>query len=297
MNERLPRLKPNPLPEIRVTPEMLAAGQLRAVYQRTKAGLGVPWMGVVAMAFARYPAFYEALWGAIEPIARTRVFHDACARLRAAAEAEAERLNPVPQQASLEVDGYNAGDIAEIRDCLEIFSVGNMPYLLMATLARLLLEEHRWPAGGEPGAMLEQPSLMPRPALMEPQHADPTIRAVYDDIRRRLGLPFVNTDYRALARWPSYFASAWSGLAPVVESELYHAAVERVHDVAVKEALALPNLRALDSATLIAAADQDADINQVLAVVQLFQWLLPGLITNVGWLRGQVRARESDHQR
>ena len=247
MDERLPRLKPDPLPEIRVTPESLATGRLREAYERTRAGLGVPWMGVVAMAFARYPAFYGTLWAAIEPIAPTRAFDDACSQLRAVAEAEAAQLDPVPLLADLKNDGYNAGDIAEIRACVEIFSAGNMPYLLMATLARLLLEGHRWPDGGEPGPLVEAPSPAPRPALMEPQHADPTIRAVYDDIRRTLGLPFVNTDYRALARWPSYFVRAWGGLAPVVGSEAYRAAVERLHYIAVDQALAALTTAAGDS--------------------------------------------------
>jgi hypothetical protein len=33
-----------------------------------------------------------------------------------------------------------------------------------------------------------------------------------EDLKRVLNLPFVNTDYRALARWPSYWAMAWGDL-------------------------------------------------------------------------------------
>ncbi len=43
--------------------------------------------------------------------------------------------------------------------------------------------------------------------LMEPHHLDEPTRAVYEDIKNILQLPFVNTDYRAFARWPSYFAN------------------------------------------------------------------------------------------
>ena len=53
---------------------------------------------------------------------------------------------------------------------------------------------------------------MPQSNPVRYADANPEVRAVYDDIMATLGLPFVNTDYRALARWPSYFALAWSDL-------------------------------------------------------------------------------------
>ena len=51
---KLSRLKPDPIPTIYPVPEYAADAELSAVYERTKSGLGVPWMGVVAMAFAHY---------------------------------------------------------------------------------------------------------------------------------------------------------------------------------------------------------------------------------------------------
>ena len=112
--------------------------------------------------------------------------------------------------------------------------------------------------------------------LMEAHHVDAPTRAVYDDIKERLGLPFVNTDYRALARWPSYFAEAWGDLQPHVQSRKYEAS------------LGLPNPEGLTSAALRQAAEADASGDEVLNVVRLFQWLLPGLITNVAFFRQQL---------
>lgn len=73
--DAFPRLKPTPLPAIAPVPEDVAEGRLKAVYESTKRGLGVPWMGVVAMAFARYPTFYEVLWSGLEPIGRDPDIH------------------------------------------------------------------------------------------------------------------------------------------------------------------------------------------------------------------------------
>lgn len=280
----LQRLKPDPIPRIHPVPEYAATGELAEVYERTRAGLGVPWMGVVAMAFAHYPRFYGTLWSALEPIVGTEPFFDACAELRACAENEASRLSP-PQILPRLIDkGYEGREIEDIRACNEVFSAGNMPYLLMASLARLLLEGEDWP-GGKAGGPAQRRPVAPKPVLIEPHHADPTTAALYADIRHTLGLPFVNTDYRAFARWPSYFAPAWQDLKNAVQTSAYEAHVTRVHDRAVALAAGLPNATGLTSPRLRAAAELDAPPDEVVNVVRLFQWLLPGLAVNVAFLR------------
>lgn len=200
----LPRLKPDPTPAIFPVPEYAASGELLRIYERTKAGLGVPWMGVVAMAFAHYPSFYNALWTALEPVVHSDAFRQACADLRACAEHHAAAMSPPGIQPRLREMGYDHREIREIENCNEIFSAGNMPYLLMASLARLMLEGNDWPESDTAGSIFEAPPGASKPILIEAHHADPTIAALYANIRTTLGLPFVNTDYRAFARWPSY---------------------------------------------------------------------------------------------
>lgn len=283
----LPRLKPDPIPAIHPVPEFEAAGRLAKVYAKTKAGLGVPWMGVVAMAFAHYPSFYQRLWTGLEPTVRGVAFRGACDRLRQTAKAEAGALAAPSILPRLRALGYGEAEIEEIRACNEVFSEGNMPYLLLAAVARRLLEGCDWPGGGEVGGAA-QANGAPKPPLMEAHHADPATAAVYADIRETLGLPFVNTDYRAFARWPSYFAPTWADLKSVVQSDGYEARVARVHEKAVELAAALPNPTGLGAAELCAAAEQDAALDEVLSVVRLFQWLLPGLAVNVAFLRAQL---------
>jgi hypothetical protein len=112
---------------------------------------------------------------------------------------------------------------------------------------------------------------------------------MYDDIKATLGLPFVNTDYRALARWPSYFHRAWVDLKTVVDGAAYEAIVLGVHERAVAAARSLPNPNGLTSAALRAAAEADAPLEEVLAMCRLFQWLLPGLVVNVAFFRQQLQ--------
>ena len=68
---KLSRLKPDPIPTIYPVPEYAADAELSAVYERTKSGLGVPWMGVVEMAFAHDRDFYNGLWQAMAPVVMT----------------------------------------------------------------------------------------------------------------------------------------------------------------------------------------------------------------------------------
>lgn len=288
--ETLQRRKPNPIPPISPLPERQARGSRKAAYEDTKAVLQVPWMGVVTMAFAHYPRFYEALWGGLRPLCASAPFVSACGSLRSTAEARAASLRPEPLTQRLRGMGYDSTELSEIGDLIEVFSHGNMPYLLIATMARLLLEGHALSkeiaAPPFPGVHGHRAGV--RLTLVEQHHADAALTTLYGDIRETLGLPFVNTDYRALARWPSYFSLAWGDLRPHIATDAYRQAVGAVHEEAVRLALTLPNPGILDPAKLRDAAIEDGALEQIQEVVALFQWLLPGLATNVGYFRAQL---------
>lgn len=289
MTPNLSRLKPSPIPKIDPVPEHLAAPALKKIYEDTKLALQVPWMGVVAMSFARYPRFYATLWDGFRELSASAEFLAACHELRR--EAEGHHLSAPSILQELHARGYTEPEIAEIRAVIEIFSHGNMPYLLIATAARLLLEGNDIGTSrsiSKPVQSRHGPAAGGKLVLMEPHHAERQLQALYEDLKSTLGLPFLNTDYRALARWPSYFDVAWRALKPMVGTPAYDEAVERVHRKAVALVLALPNPGGLTSAGIVAAADQDIGAESVLGVVRLFQWLLPGLVVNVAYMREQT---------
>ena len=288
----LPRLRPEPIPAIHPLPEYLAEGALKERYEDMKAVFQVPWMGVVTMAYAHYPSFYDALWAGLRPLCASRPFVAAFQDLRAFTEAAVEALQPPPIVARLTELGYAPNEIAGIRAMNEVFSHGNFPYVIVATITRALLE------GGEMSGERAAPVFEGRHApeagvpflLMEAHHADPPTRALYDDIKATLELPFVNTDYRAFARWPSYFHRAWVDLRRVHGGPEHEAIVQAVHERALAAARTLPNPGGLTSAALQAAAEADAPLGEILAMCRLFQWLLPGLVTNVAFFRQQLQA-------
>lgn len=288
---KLPRLKPDPIPAVETVPEYMAEEELLRDYEDTKSVLQVPWMGVVAMAFAYRRSFYGCLWGTLRPLFASAPLVEASARLRADAEEAVLVLDPPPLATRLGDLGYAPREIAQISDMIEIFSHGNFPYAMMATLARLALEGHELSDETEVSAFdgRHAPDVSVPFLLMEAHHADAPTREVYDDVKARLGLPFVNTDYRALSRWPSYFALAWGDLRDHVTTPAYEEIVTGVHDAFVETALTLPNPGGLTGHALREAAETDAPLGQILDMVRLFQWLLPGLITNVAFFRAQLR--------
>ena len=290
----LPRLRPDPLPTIHPLPEYLAEGQRKVWYDDMKRVFQLPWMGVVTMAYAHYPTFFETLWQGARGLGASRPYVDACLANRAFVEAEVASLAPPPIAGRLTEIGYAPREIGAIRQMVDVFSHGNQPYVVLATLVRYLMEAGDMAGTTDPASA---PAFDGRHApefdvpfvLMEAHHADAPTREVYADVKRVLNLPFVNTDYRALARWPSYWAMAWGDLRTVAETPAHEAICQAFHDRCVEQAArTLPNPGGLSADALRKAAAQDAPFEEVRDVCRLFQWLLPGLITNVAYLRAQL---------
>ncbi|MEK9672942.1 MAG: hypothetical protein VW268_10640 [Rhodospirillaceae bacterium] len=127
--------------------------------------------------------------------------------------------------------------------------------------------------------------------LMKAHHADQPTRDIYEDIREVLGLPLINTDYRALARWPTYWEAAWSGLRKAVRTSDYEDLCQELHGRILDQVRnGLPNPGGLSAEWLHAAA-MDAPAHEVIQVCRLFQWLLPWLSVNVAYLRAQLLDR------
>lgn len=287
----LKRILPDPIPAIHPEPEYLVTGRKKQLYEDTKQILQVPWMGVITMAHAHYLPYYEALWAAMAPMFECEETIAACELLRAEVEAEIVSLAPPARTTCLVELGYAPREIDAIRQMIEVFSHGNFLYTMIVTLSRLALEAGAFAPAGKGTVLARQhaPSLNVPFVLIEPHHADAPTVQVYQDVRQTLGLPFVNTDYRALARWPSYFRMAWADLRPVIATPAYDQTLERIHERFIVAALRVPNPTAATAEQLRNAAAQAAPASEVLAMVQLFQWLLPGLIANVAFFRAQLQ--------
>src|SRR5258708_3076245 len=269
------RQPPGSFPRIITVPEYAADEELRARYEAMKQTFRVPWMGVVGMAHAHFRRFYDKLWEGLEPIARSRPFFEACGKMRTETERAVAFSLPVPKLTQRLLDiGYAAREIDQITDLLEVFSHGNFPYLLLATFSRYLLAGGALKNASETETTANEPaSSASKLVLMEPHHADLPTKAIYADIRATLNLPFVNTDYRALARWPSYFSMAWTDLKPFVRKPPHALLSQRLHESPVAAIRELPNPAALSSSAFLIAAEADASVEEVRGMAELVQWI------------------------
>ena len=286
----IPRRLPDPIPAIHPLPEYLAEGRVRERYEDMKTVLQVPWMGVVTMAYAHYPRFFDCFWDGLRPLCASAPYVAASRDLRAFIEDAVAALAPPPIAGRLAEIGYAPREIAEIRDMIEVFSHGNFAYLPLVAVVSWLLAGNALDGGEDAPAFVGRhgPDVRVPFLLMEAHHADAPTRAVYEDIKTTLGLPFVNTDYRALARWPSYFAMAWGDIKPSVGGAAHEALCQTMHERVFAAARALPNPGALTGEALCATATADASVAEISAVSALFLYLIPGLVTNIAFFRRQL---------
>lgn len=272
---------------VRPVPEYLADGDLLPAYADLKAALGVPWVGVITQAVAHYRPFFLQAWAQFSANAKTAYFAHRCDHLRELALEQVQaHLPATPQRARLRAMGYSERELAQIAATLDVFNAGNPAYLVLATAIKESLCFGRR-LGGTPASPQD---LLPRaavhpigavPVMVEPHHAGPDVLAVYGRIKATLNLPFVNSDYKAMARWPSYLQLAWGDLEPLVGHPAYNAARQQVHAAAVATVAQLPHAYTMRHAEALAAGLSDEQAQELMRVISLFQWLLSGLIVNV----------------
>ena len=103
---KLERLKPDPIPALHPLPEYAVSGERAQWYREMKEALQVPWMGVVTMAYAHYPAFFRELWRGLKPLVTSRPFVDEAKALQALAEDRATELSLPTIAERLAAGGY-----------------------------------------------------------------------------------------------------------------------------------------------------------------------------------------------
>lgn len=272
---------------VRPVPEYLADGDLLPAYADLKATLGVPWVGVITQAVAHYRPFFLQAWAQFSVNAKTRCFERQCEHIRLLAVDQVQvHLPATPQRTRLLALGYSERELAQVAATLDVFNAGNPPYLLLATAIKESLCFGRTLGGtpASPDDVLPRTAIPPSgsvPVMVEPHHATGDVLAVYGRIKTALNLPFVNSDYKAMARWPSYLQLAWTDLEPWVGQPGYQAARQRVHDAAVDAVAQLPHAYTMRHAEALAAGLSDAEAQELMGVISLFQWLLSGLIVNM----------------
>jgi hypothetical protein len=287
---------PRPICEatIRPVPEHRADQELSEIYRDLKATFGVPWVGVITQAVAYYRPFFAEAWRRFAPSAKTHFFERASDDIRIRSwELIGQSFVIEGQAGRLREIGYSPREIEEIRAVLDIFDYGNPKYLMFATAIKEGLVTGGTFGGAASDARCQFPrspicQIDPIPVMVEEHHAIGALSQIYADIKDTLQLPFVNSDYKAMARWPSYLDQAWGALKPCIETRAYQAARHQVHSLALAALDGLPTAYRMSRDDALQAGLSEAQVDELIQVISLFQWLLSGLVLNVTHFKQQA---------
>src|SRR3954463_6255250 len=193
----MPLSRKRRLPLVR---ESDASGRTLEIYQEIKSCLGVPHVNVIFQAYGIYPKFLDAMWKALRPALETNQFFLHSDRLRGEAYTRIHNYFSVPDLCNdVREAHFSTGAQHELTDAVELFHYNNPPLLIITALLLQAFEDgppHR--RNADLGAT--HPVFTQQFVKITEEAAPPPIRKVYDDIKRTLGVSFINTDYQTFAR-------------------------------------------------------------------------------------------------
>lgn len=107
---------------------------------------------------------------------------------------------------------------------------------------------------------------------------DQELDALFDEIRRGLGVPFVNLIFHRLAVWPGYLAEVWQRSTPLLSTPDFTRAAE-----ALRRLAAPPRVVPIDLPADVSAAD----VNRVRRLTDAYVYVQPKLLLlTAGWAAG-----------
>jgi len=276
--------KGNAEPKLVIVNEADAPEPVRECFEEITASLGFAVVNVIFRAFAKYPALLRLQWEVLKPNALTQDFFDKTEVIRRQAAAAVKGCFTVADyRAVLRMGGLSDDAIKEIRATLDFFLYGDPFLLLMVSCLQSALSGKQ--LRGKPWAHLlphyTHPTRTFRVPLVELADAPASVQAVYLEIQKTTDLPFVPSDYRALGRWPRFLELAWEDWKKKIAISAYQREVRRLNELALALAEDLPFAVAINTRALRKAGFTPSQIADILATVDLFQGLIPGLITNV----------------
>lgn len=261
--------------------EQDASEAVASIYDDVRSTLGVPHVNVLYQVYAYYPKFLEMHWRAMKPVVSTAAFFELAERIRADGYTRMHNYFEIPDLGSLTANmHFSAGAQHELEETVDLFQY-NDALLLLLVSAQLLAFDG--PVGDSNASRepAEHPVFTNRPIFVEEETAPAPTRKVFDEFKRIFGTPLVNSDYRALARWPDFVQAYWEVLKPINASPLFQQSVYAVREDAWNLVRELPGPIELTSAQLADAGLEDEQIASLVRITQLFVEVLSALVLNI----------------
>src|SRR5262249_49171882 len=108
---------------------------------------------------------------------------------------------------------------------------------------------------------------------------------IYEDIKKTMGTPFLNTSYINFGRWPDFLRVYWETVKPVILTPLYEENRAGIQQSALALATELPRPLPLSPAQTEEAGVSAGDLNDVIQVTEFFLQLLSKQLLNIAFAK------------
>jgi len=271
--------------KLRLVPESEARGEVLEIYWEIKHVLGIPYVNPMFQAYGAYPEYFKVLWKALRPALQTREFFAAAERLAAEAYTRVHNYLNVPDLSrKMEEIGFSRGAQHELKDVIDLYLYNNS-VLLMICGAQMQAFENPGAKARPATEPAEHPSHPDRPILVDERYAPPETRKIYDDIKKTMGAPFLNTSYINFGRWPDFLREYWAALKPVMLTPIYEQNHAAIHHSALALAAELPRPLQLSPTQLEEAGVSQADLSAVIHITDFFLDLLSKQVLNIAFAK------------
>ncbi len=271
--------------KLRLVPETEANGEVLEIYAEIKHALGLPYVNPMFQALGGYPEYFRVLWNALRPDLETREFFSLSRRLAAEAYTRVHNYFNVPNlgRKVQELD-FSPGAQEELREVIDLYLYNNSVLLVIAAAQMQGFENPT--ASPRPASVpAEHPTHLERPVLVDERNAPPETRRIYDDIKKTMGTPFLNTSYINFGRWPDFLREYWAALKPVMLTAIYEQNRVAIRNSALSLATELPRPLPLSPTQLEEAGVSHSDLDAVIHITDFFLEQLSKQLLNISFAK------------
>ncbi len=259
----------------------------REAFRDIKNALRVPIVTLLFQAWAAVPRFLDLTWRRLRPSVLTVEFAALASKVGEESRTQTTGWPVADHAAQLRGRAVSEAEIARMREVIELFAEVNPKLAILACAVEAALAGKPVGGVGTSGPHREEERERPREfrgvrfSLVEEREAPPRVRAIYEDMRATMHLPFIETEYKAMASYPDWLEVWWRDCKPKVTDANYELLARSIGVAALGASKALPHGLFLSQDLLQTHGIDEAKRAELRRVTGTFARLLPSLIINV----------------
>lgn len=265
--------------------ESEAKGDTARIFFELKETLGIPHVSMAFRVLASLPRFFPVFWQAARPMLQTGEFFSAADQIRMDAYHRMQTRFSVPDlRRKLTEFDFTPRAQEEVMDVVQLYEYVN-PVLLLTMAALSQGMDHPETPVKHGILPAQHPSHPSRPILVDERLAPEPTRKLYDDIKRTMGTPYLNTSYITFGRWPDFLREYWGGLKPVIGTPNYEEQRTALRDFALRASDDLPEAIHVPKSALDKAGVSHEERSNAVQTVHFFLDLLSRQVLNIAYAR------------